>query len=426
MKWENVVLSAKLETQFNKDLYLEQTFFYSGYRNNLDIQQVAVNSVIQSSIEDIGYKNLFRYQIKNIPFESGIQYAYHNLRPLRYETSNANLRHDEEGLGRNGAHDFSAFVTSNFKITSRITLEPGLRYNFYSNYSYIKDKRSNFNSLDFRLLGRYRLGRANYLRVGCGNNNQHINKLPISSVGLPADSWISSSDVVLPQKGMEVSLGYYHSINNDAFEFSSDVYYKRMSGVVEYYTELIRDKEMDFLENAYWGDGQAYGIEFMVKKNLGKFTGWLSYTLGRSERWFDEIDEGRKFLARYDRTHDLSFVGSYVFNSKWDVSLVCVYASGNRYTQPSSWYFINNTPVREYGKHNGARLPYYSRVDVSINYWFREDNGINVSVYNLLMAKNPIFIAMTIFGDENNNLRLSMMRQWLFTIMPSISWRFKF
>jgi hypothetical protein len=191
---------------------------------------------------------------------------------------------------------------------------------------------------------------------------------------------------------------------------------------------MITGGQIDaYSDDILTGNGRAYGLEIILKKNYGKLTGWVSYTLGRSERTFDAINQGKTFPARFDRRHDLSLAASYTFNEKWEASFVYVYATGNAYTLPSSWYFINNMPVKEYGDYNSARMPAYNRTDLSLNYWYRKGNGFNFSIYNLFMINNPVYIFMNVKQNEDTgNIQVSVKQKKLYTIVPSVSWRFKF
>ncbi|MDR0873501.1 MAG: TonB-dependent receptor plug domain-containing protein [Prevotellaceae bacterium] len=424
LKWRNAAFSAKLETTLPENITLEQTAFYSTYSNRLSTAQADISINVLSSVEDIGYKNRLQYRLFGIPFESGVQYVYHNLLPQKSALTNADMAFRREAFGRNTAHDAAAFTAAVIRFGSKFQIEPGVRYQFFRSETQVAD---NFHSADLRFRAQYRLSATQLFRAGYSRNTQYIYKLTPSSVGLPTDFWVASSAHIRPQKGNEVSIGYYRSFADQMFELSTDIYYRNMENATEYNVDFGESKTTSFDNQILYGEGQAYGIELLLKKNYGKLTAWLSYSLGRSERRFKEINNGRVFPAKYDRTHDLSLVGAYTFNPKWDISLVWIYATGNAYTQPSSWYFVNNLPVREYAAYNSMRLPAYNRTDISVNYWFKPNNGINLSVHNLFFVRNPIYVFMAIQKDDDSGqLNVNVKRKALFTILPSISWRFKF
>lgn len=427
MNWENMVLSARLNTILKQSMSLEQSVKYSKFKNRLQTFQSEMILSIFSSIEDIGYSNKLNYYISDIPFYSGLQYTYHNILPQETSIKNVGFDYQSENLGRNTAHDISVYTSAQLRLTPQFYIEPGLRYTlYYSKVNKIGESKT-FHSIDYRLSSRYQLDETRFIRASFSHNSQYINKLTPSSLGLPTDFWITSSAIILPQKGDEVSLGFYKSINDGLFEVSSDIYFRRVKNATEFNQNFIENDNVIFTDKVFYGRAKAYGLELMLKKNTGKFTGWLSYTIGRSTRQFDDIDDGRSYPAKYDRTHDFSLLGAYAFNKKWTTSMTFIYATGNTYTQPSSWYFMNGVPVKEYGKYNGARMPDYSRADVSVNYWFKKDNGLNFSIYNMFMVNNPIYVFLLVGNDKNDEtLRVRIKQKKLFTIIPSISWKYKF
>ena len=426
LNWENTVLSARLESRLGQSLFFDQSLKYSKFKNKLQTVQSEMYLGVLSYIEDVAYENKLSYRIKNIPFYSGLQYTYHNILPQEASIQNVGFDYQTENLGKNTAHDISVYTSAKLRPISKLYIEPGLRYTiYYSNVDRFNRSKT-FQSVDYRLSGRYQLDDTKFLRGSFSHNNQYVNKLTPSSLGLPTDFWITSSAIILPQTGDEVSLGFYKSVADGLFEISSDIYFRKVKNATEFNQSFIDNDNVIFTDKIFYGKAKAYGLEFMLKKNSGRFTGWLSYAIGRSERKFDNIDEGRTFSAKFDRTHDLSVLGSYTFNKKWDASMTFIYATGNTYTQPSSWYFMNGVPVKEYGKYNGARMPDYSRIDISVNYWFKKDNGLNFSIYNMFMVNNPIYVFLLIGDDKKEELRVRIKQKKLFTIVPSISWKYKF
>ena len=183
-------------------------------------------------------------------------------------------------------------------------------------------------------------------------------------------------------------------------------------------------------ENGFtFGKGQAYGVEFFVKKAKGKFTGWIGYTLSYTWRKFPELNNGVKFPAKYDRRHDLSIVLQYDVTKKLNLSTVFVYGTGNTTTLPIGRYFIDGQVVNEYGDRNGYRLVPYHRWDVSMTYVIKDKkwySDISVSVYNVYSRKNPYFIYYKIDGSTSNgNLSVKAKQVSLFPVLPSITWNFR-
>lgn len=428
IKWKNNIASVKLKSYISDNVKLEQQISYSGFKNTLDTDQEKFILSLKSNIEDISYKNKTSFSIKELPIDLGIQYSHYKLTPYDLYIENSGVSLNSVKEDEVGANFFSAFISTSFKLIDQLTLKPGLRYNYFSSKLSTQTKSKNFNSFDARLHAQYKISDALYLRGNFSHNNQYINKLTPSSVGLPSDFWITASSQIKPQSGDEFSAGAYHVFKDGMFEISGDIFYRQMHHVTQFDYNFIENENTSFIDKILYGEGRAFGLELMLKKNYGRMTGWISYALGRSERKFDEINGGNYFPAKFDRRHDLSATFNYKINPRWDLSLTQIYATGNTYTQPSSWYFINGLPVKEYTKYNNARLPDYNRTDVGVNYWFNKNNGLNFSIYNMFFVQNPLYVFLDIKQSDNNgeNAKLKIKNKAIFRIIPSISWNFKF
>lgn len=429
MKWTNVLSSINLRSTFSDRLQLSQTVAFSHFGNKLNTAQDEMRIKLQSQIEDFSYKNKFSFSVARIPVNTGINYTYHQIKPHNLKLMNSGVVTNSVIEKEINAHDFSAFFSLTYNPLPKLSLKPVLRYNIFNSKTGGRRESKTFHSLDVRLSARYQLHENIFLRGNYSHNNQYVNKLTPSSVGLPTDFWIASTGELKPQQGDEVSLGYYHILLNGSIEFSADVYYRKMRNLTQFDYNFIENDNSSFVDKIFYGTGRAYGLELMLKKNFGRLSGWVGYTLSKSDRTFALINGGKSFPARYDRTHDFSATANYKFSSRWDLSLTQIYATGNTYTQPTSWYFINNLPVKEYTKYNNARMPDYNRTDIGVNYWLKKDCGFNFSIYNMFAIKNPVYVFMVIKQDVkngNDNIELEMKKKNLYTIIPSISWNFKF
>ena len=420
LNWSNQALSLQWDTKINNQNFSQQVYG-SAYKNRLNISQAEIGLRLSSSIQDIGYRNNYTFSIAKIPIDVGLQYAHHEITPQIYNMWNMEQTYFSETPAVQHAHDGGLYIHSAIPLASRLRAELGLRYNLFYQETF-------FHNLDPRVMLRYWATNEIALRLSYDRQHQYINLLSPSSIGIPTDFWVAVSGDIPPQSGDQFSAGYAQSFPNANLELSAEIYYRHMNNLTEYSQNFLNGQNGSYAENILLGNGKAYGLEVMLKKNSGKLNGWISYALGRSERNFDEINNGKTFPARFDRRHDLSIVGSYTFNRKWDISAIYAFATGGAYTLPSSWYLINNTPVKEYGDYNAARMPNYNRMDLSVNYWFKKGrNGINFSIYNLFMVRNPIYVFLHVEKNENSGqMEVQVKEKTLYRIVPSISWRFKF
>jgi len=177
-----------------------------------------------------------------------------------------------------------------------------------------------------------------------------------------------------------------------------------------------------------FGRGWSYGLELFLRKNSGNFRGWLSYTLSRTERSFDKINHGRVFPARQDRTHDFSVVGLYDVSPRISLSATWVYNTGDAVTFPSGKYIIDGQVTNFYSERNGYRMPPYHRLDLGVVLSNRADRKFssswNISVYNVYARKNAYSINFE--TDDTDPSLTRAVKLYLFSIIPSVSYQFKF
>ena len=233
---------------------------------------------------------------------------------------------------------------------------------------------------------------------------------------------------------------------DDKLETSVEVYYKKMNNMIEYREgALPGDNVNDNTDNLLvFGEGWSYGIEFFIKKSLGKFTGWVGYTWAKSDRLFPDLNGGELYAAKYDRRHDLSIVGSYKMNERWTFSTSFVYATGNTLTLPSSWYVQEQNLLFNYGARNSTRMAPYHRLDLSAVLYSKPYKTITFangettkvkkkfksnwafSIYNVYNRANPFFLFVDNDGDFlDGDFKLTVKQVSLFPIIPSVTWNFE-
>jgi hypothetical protein len=291
------------------------------------------------------------------------------------------------------------------------------------------DNIKTYGGLEPRFSSRFRINNNISIKAGITVNKQYMHLVSNSTTTLPFDVWVPSTDRVKPQTVVQYSLGYFQNYKDDMFETSIEAYYKDMSNQIEFGESYVAQIDQDPENGFTYGKGQAYGLEFFVKKAKGKFTGWIGYTLSYTWRKFPELNNGVKFPAKYDRRHDLSVVLQWDVTKKLNLSTVFVYGTGNTTTLPIGRYFIGGQIVNEYGDRNGYRLVPYHRWDVSLTYVIKDKkwySDIAVSIYNVYSRKNPYFIYYSVDGSASQgNLDVKAKQVSLFPILPSITWNFK-
>jgi hypothetical protein len=195
--------------------------------------------------------------------------------------------------------------------------------------------------------------------------HQFLHLLSNSTSGTPLDLWIPSSPNVRPQTSLQVSGGYYFTFHKDMFDASIEVYYKWMDHQIDYKNgaDIFLNEQVE--SQLVFGNGNAYGAEFLLRKNKGYLHGWIGYTLSRSLRHFSQINKGKIYPAKQDRIHDLSVVVIYDLKKRWSFSATWVFLTGNAVTFPSGKYIIENAYINYYTARNGYRMPSYNRLDLN-------------------------------------------------------------
>ena len=427
LKWNNFTVSPTLLTTLSPEISMLNELYFTRYSNELNMEQAKMQFVVSSSVKDFGYTNSLRYQIKNIPVESGLQYVYHYLNPQKIILENLVSANNTTQNNSINANELAVYTTFKPVLNKYFKAEIGLRINYYS----AGTKKDSYLHFQPRVILNYSLN-DHYSFYGSYNKHyQYLSMITTSSVGIPTDFWIASAEGIKPQSSNEFSFGSNQNISKNLVS-SFGGFYRSMKDLLEYPYGVTQFNEITTLKNDLLvGNGTAYGIETMVRKNNGKFTGWLSYTLSWSDRKFEALNNGNSYYAKYDRRHNLSLVGMYDLNSHWNFGVTQIFSSGNRFTMPTSWYFINNNPVKEYSKYNNAQMPSYIRTDFSVNYFFvkttKKESALNFSIYNTFNLENPIYVVLNVeVNKDKNSVVVKQEKKVLYRILPSISWRFKF
>jgi hypothetical protein len=383
----------------------------------------------------------------------GANYIYHIFTPNSVSAKFGDIVYDDTDGRKQYAHEAAIYLGDDFKINDRLTIYAGVRGSGFMQVGkftrYVKDelliqnidtivyekgeKVAFYDSFEPRASFKFSLNGKSSIKGSFMQNKQYVHLASLSASTLPTDLWVPCSDVVKPQGGRQYAVGYFRNFFNDHFETSVELYYKDLFNLIEYADGALPGDDVgDNADNYFiFGNGNSYGLELFIKKRTGQFTGWIGYTWSKTDRFFDEIDNGNPFPAKYDRRHDLSVTATYKINEKWTASTVFVYATGNTTTLPIGRYMIDGELVNEYGERNSYRMDPYHRLDISVTWDHKKterwESSFNFSVYNVYNRKNPYFIYFENEGSIADGSFVSKAKQVsLFPVLPSITWNFKF
>lgn len=445
MGWGNAFLNAKWSRLMSPRWFSTTSLQYSRYSYSAEMD-MGMDMKGDAKIDDYGIRQEFRYQpSSNSTWRMGFQSTYHDLAPGDYQAESdvkntLNLHHRyswENGL----------YISNQLKLGQHLEVLYGLRLSTFSalgkgEYYELDENKEVVDSLWYgagkfvktyvnlepRLSAVYRLNDASSVKASYARTVQNMHLLTYVNMGSPFDRWTSSSNNIKPQVADQFTIGYFRNFRDNTYEFSVEAYYKDMRNQIDF-KDHAEFQGYDVIDTEIrTGKGRAYGIEFMFKKRVGRFNGWASYTLAKSEKKIDGINHNQWYNAYQDRTHDISLVGIYELSRKWTLSAAWVYYTGNAISYPSGKYQIDGKDVMYYAERNGYRAPAYHRLDLGATCLLKKtrkfESELAFSLYNAYGRRNAYMIQFK--TNEDDPSKTSAYRYSLFTYVPSISWNFKF
>ncbi len=442
--WGNKTATLRWNHIWNNQIFSNTSLIYSNYDYGFNItDEVAM----ESGIVDVGLKHDFSfYKSPENTMKFGFNTTFHTFNPgeLVYEDVDANgeqILEQKQGLE-------SAIYFSNYrKFSNKFSLDYGLRLSMFNQFgqgwqnSYNLDNTKTdsiwFGSGELmqtyfeyepRLSFLYRLNDRNSMKISYNRMAQYMHLISNSTSGQPTDAWYPSTNNIEPLIASQIALGYTRSIKDGAFELSLESYYKDLENVTDYEdgTDILLNQDIE--AQILSGDGRSYGLEVNLKKNTGRFTGWISYTLSRTENKIDGINSYDWYPTRNDKKHDIAVVGNYRFTDRVCLSANWIFYTGNAVTFPSGQYLFDGQSWPYYSERNGYRMPNYHRLDFNLHIdgkkQKRFQSSWDISLYNVYNRYNAYTIT---FGESesvpgtNEATKLS-----LFGAVPSVTWNFKF
>jgi len=447
INWGNATGTLRWNHLFNEKLFSNTSLIYSDYSYKINLDFSGNQGNIISRIQDYNLKEDFQYfaDTKNkITF--GLNSVYHIIIP-GYITAASNTPIGKLNLPNKYAWENAVYISDEYKPFEKFSIEYGARlasfsvlgpgtFYRYDSTGTITDSSTfkkyqcarTYFSLEPRIAANFIINKKSSIKASYGRNSQNLHLLSNATTSSPTDLWIPSSLNVKPEISDQYSIGYFRNFKDNTFEFSTEVYYKDLQNQIDY----INGAELNFNKNIesqlIYGKGRAYGVELFIKKKYGRFNGWIGYTLSRTERDFDAINNGSWYPAKQDRTHDISVVGIYQISKKWTVSATWVYYTGNAVTFPSGKYNVAGQTVFYYTERNGYRMPAYHRLDIGAT-WIRKktakfESSWTFSLYNAYDHDNAYSI--TFQQDPNDPTKTQAVQTTLFKMVPSVTYNFKF
>jgi hypothetical protein len=361
------------------------------------------------------------------------------------------------GLPNKYALENAVYLENEQKVNTKMTLRYGLRW---SNFNYlgsgsalilnrpISGQRAEivdrveykkhqliqaYNVPEPRFSANYKVNKFNALKLSYNRMSQYLHLISNTAASVPLDVWTPSTNNIKPQISDQLAIGYFKNVGKAIdYEFSAEAFYKSLQNQIDYIDGanllLNNGLEAELLS----GKGRAYGLEFYAKKNTGQLTGWIAYTLSKSERQVNGISNDQWYNNRFDRRHNANVTISYEWTKKWSTAVAWVFASGTPTNLPNTKYSFQGyqgIPQNPDNLRNNVTIKPYNRLDISAT-WVRkktktwESNWV-FGIYNAYARRNP-FSYYTQVNPDNNNQTQLIRYSIIGSVIPSVSWNFKF
>jgi len=463
LSWGNATATLRWNHLFSQKLFSNASLIFSNYKFEIaSTERGTTDNQLYSLQYNSGIRDFsLKYDVDYYPspahaIRAGVQSIYHRFTPSAVVLQNTAISQYSSSVSNIDVLESGIYAEDTWRPSSRWHINGGLRL------SYFKQQSISYVRPEPRLSGAYTLKPNLSVKASYALMNQYVHLLSNTGIGLPTDLWVPTTDRVKPQQSQQVAIGIAKDYVDKGLALTVEAYYKTMRNIINYKEGasflLINDptaaNSVRWEDNITAGKGWSYGVEFLLQKKVGQFSGWVGYTLSWTQWQFPDLNNGKPYYPRYDRRHDISLVGIYELNKRITMSATWVYGTGNALTVPVARYdayrpgtsfiysnegtsgltellFQNNRTVDDYGtQKNSFRAEPYHRLDVSIQFHKQKahhERTWEVSVYNLYNRRNPYFYRLEAADQSgSSSSRIGLFRYSVFPIVPSVSYNFKF
>ena len=464
----NALFNLRWNHLYNEKLFSNLSLIYSDYYYGLTLDFVGFTW--NSGIRNFHLKYDFEHNLSDkINLFYGLQGIYHTFNPGKIEASNPSSGINDKQLPKKYAFEPSLYIEAEHKLSNRLAIQYGLRYsmfyrlgnetlNVYANNepvvfntnfqlyekatpigtnTYSKNEViATFNNLEPRMSLAFTLNKNTSLKAGYNKMTQYLHLITNTQSPTPLDVWTPSDNFLKPQILHQYAIGFFKNLKNNAYSLEIETFYKHGKNRLDYIdgADLIANEAIE--QVVLRGNTRAYGAELLFKKNVGKFNGWLAYTLSKAEQQTKGrnpnetgINNGNWYANSWDKTHNLSVTSFYNFSDKWKFSALFTLQTGQPVTYPNGQYQYQGITIPTYGLRNENRLPTYHRFDISATLVPQKNKNRKwqtewvFGIYNIYNRKNAASISFRQNQETGNNEAVKLS---IFGIVPSVSYNFKF
>ncbi len=444
ISWDNTVTTFRWNHIFNSKLFSNTTFYTSKYNYYLHIRKDS-NDYWNSTISHSAFKTDFTwYANNNNTVKSGIELGAHFFNPGNVHFSNNEIQQNTPEISKYNSREYDYYLCNEQQLTKKISLRYGIRIPVWQNigettvYLYnvnfqvmdtIKygDKipYSTYSSIDPRINIKYSIGKLSAIKASYSRATQFIQLITNSTSPFTSlEVWIPCGPNIKPQKADQYALGYFTQFSKHKINFSVETFYKKFYNQIDYkdHANLLFNPLIE--GELRFGKAWSYGVEFMLRKTEGQFTGWVGYTYSRAFKQTDGINNSNSYPTSYDSPNNICSNFSYETKKHWAFSANWIYYTGSAISTPISFYYYNGYNVPIYGEKNNDRLPDYHRLDVSVTFKLSKptrkyQHSVIFTLYNAYKRNNPILVNFNKIMDNKGNFVIPSNLNGDYEIIPT-------
>jgi hypothetical protein len=431
----NTTATVRWNHLYGSRLFSNTSLIFNDYHLGLATSQGNYYSLLFTGIKDVSAKTDFTFiPGPNHEVKAGLSYTYHTLFPgavsAKIPKKGNRLDLNKDSIPRRYSNEIAFYISDELKMTEKLSVNYGLRVPVFFT------GKKTYAFTEPRFIFKLSLNPVTSIKASYTQMNQFVHLVPNSTASLPTDIWLTSNAKIKPQNSTQYAIGLFKNFKNNEIETSVEVYYKTMNNQVLFKegTQIALNTNLD--DVLAFGEGKSYGIEFFVKKNFGRLTGWASYTLSKTTQIFPALNYGKEFPFTYDRRHNLSIAANYELSKTWTFSADFTFYTGIAFTLPAGRAFVADDGslydgiYYDYTSRNNSRLRPYNRLDIG----FSNIKQVRIfgksyqrewafGVYNVYSRQNPYFVYLT---TDPITKQPQAKQVSLLPIIPSISFNFKF
>ncbi len=429
ISWNNALGTLRWNHIFNNRLFSNTTAYFSKYNYYLNISK-ELRNYWNSSITNATLKTDFSWFINpSNTIKTGFEINGHQSNPGNMHYSDSETQINIPHIAEYQSTELALYAGNELQVGRKLFARYGVRLSrwndlgptsvyYFDAFHLVIDTievaektiYKSFLSFEPRINLKYVLGSFSSLNINYSRNVQHLQVLSNSTSPFTSlEVWVPSGPNIKPQKADQLSVGYFSKIFRHKFSFSLEAYYKKLYNQIEYadHANMLFNPHIE--GELRFGKGFSYGIETMLRKNEGRFTGWISYAFSRSMKQINDINSGETFPAAYDRPHNFCITLTWASGKRWSFSSHWMYLTGSPFTSPTGFYYVNGYSVPLYGKKNNDRYPDYHRLDLSASLALSKperkyQHNLMLTIYNAYGRHNPFSANFNKIMDDQGNI----------------------